>query len=301
MSTLGQIIEFVRHSLSGFDASKEAVVALGAGVTASALVLPVDDTSAAAGVARGIVEIDMEKIRVARVDTDQGALVATPTGRGYRGTVAASHSAGAEVRINPAWAASTVAQEINGVLTEVYPRLYAVKTHTTEFPALGGAIDVPSEATGIVAVYVEDDLNDDEWVREDRWAYQPDSTSTGKGLRIGGHYRAGDRIRVVYAARPGLFDLNGQLTQDFETVTSLDDRVADLIRLGVATRMAPFIDVARLPFVAAEARADGEGRPGGGGASAGRLLYSMFQDRLEREVEVLHREHPIRTHFTGRA
>lgn len=300
MSTLGQIVEFVRHSLSGFDANKDAVVALSASVSASDLSLPIDDTAAASGVGRGIVEIDMEKIRVARVDTEQGALVVTPTGRGYRGTVAASHAAGAEVRINPAWAASTVAQEVNGVLREIYPRLYAVKEHETVFPSDLGAIDLPDEATGIIAVYIGDSLNADQWIREDRWVYQPDSTKIGRGLRVGGARSIGDRIRVVYAVQPGVFDLNGPLSQDFETVTGLPERVSDLIRLGVATRMAPFIDVARLPFVSAEARAD-ESRSPQGGAAAGRLLYSMFQDRLEREVQVLHREHPIRLHFTGRA
>lgn len=300
MTTLGQIVEFVRDSLSGFGATHDAVVALTAGVSASDLSLPVDDTSTAAGVGRGIAEIDMEKIRVARVDGDLGALIVTPTGRGYRGTVAAAHAAGAEVRINPSFAASTVAQEVNGVLTEIYPRLYVVKTHETEIPADLGPLDVPADATGIVAVYREDDLNADQWTREDRWSFQPDSSDLGRPLRVGGQYRIGDKIRVVYAARPRLFNLQGSLSQDFEATTGLPEPIADLIRLGVATRVAPFIDVARLPFLSAEARADADSRPAGGGASATRLLYSMFQDRLEREVAALHREHPVRLHYTGR-
>jgi len=300
VGNLGQIVEFVKHSLAGFDASKDSVAALASPITSTSLTVPIDDTDVQRGASRGIAEIDMEIVRVSGVDRDAGALVLYPFGRGYRGTTAAAHSAGVEVRLNPEWPASTVAREVNGVLTEIYPRLYAVSTHETVVPSDLGAIDVPEEAVGIIAVYIEDRLRDDQWVRLDTWRFQRDSSDIGRPLRIGGHQTIGDAVRVVYAHRPGLFNLEGGLSQDFETVTGLNPGVEDLIRLGVATRMAPFIDVARLPFVVTEAKADAGARPATGGASAARLLYSMFQARLEQEVAALHRDHPIRLHFTGR-
>lgn len=301
MSSLGQIVEFVRHSLAGFDASKDQVVELSSSVNETALTLPIDDVSTAGGAARGIAEVDLEVVRVKSIDRENEALVISTEGRGYRGTTAVAHGAGAEVRLNPPWPVSTVAREINGVIQEFYPRLHPVLVHETEFPGDVGAIDLPAIATGIIAVYVEDTIRPDQWVREDRWSLQPDSSEIGKALRLGGWHTIGDRIRVVYATRPGLFDLDGSLNQDFTDATGLDPRHEDLLRLGVAVRMAPFIDVARLPYLSAEAKADAQGRPPGSGAAASRLLYSMFQARLDDEARILDREHPIRVHFTGRA
>lgn len=300
MGTLGQIVESVRHSLSGFDANKESVLELTSSVSASAKELPIDDGSAMGGASRGVAEVNMELVRVKSLDATTPALVLYSFGRGYRGTPAVAHPAGSEVRVNPAWPASSVAAEVNGVLNEVYPRVYGVRYHETAFPARGGAIDLPADATGVVAVYVNDPRRDDEWVREDRWSFQPDSSDVGRALRVGGRYNASDRLRIVYSVRPGLFDLSGSLSQDFETVTGLDSRVQDLVRLGVAARMAPFVDVAKLPFLGAAARGDGELRGPTTGSTVARLLYSMFQARVDQEAAVLNKEHPIRLHFTGR-
>lgn len=299
MGSLGEIVEFVRHSLAGFDASKESVVALTSGVNAASLFLPIDDATPGSGASRGIAEIDLEIVRVKRVDPDSQSLELYPFGRGYRGTKAVPHQAGAEVRLNPAWPSSTVAREVNGVLAEIYPLVYSVRSHITSVQSDQGPLDLPPTAMGVIAVFVEDSLNQDQWIREDRWSLSQDSTDLGRPLRVGGPLSIGDRVRVVYAARPELFDLTGSWSQDFADTTGLDPRLEDLLRLGVAVRMAPFIDVARLPFVAAEAEVDSPGRPPGGAASASRLLYSMFQARLAQEAAVLAREHPIRVHYTG--
>ena len=161
MATLGQIVESVRHSLSGFDASKESVLELTAPVSASVKTLPIDDGTAQSGAARGIAEVDLELVRVKALDPQAPALTLYTFGRGYRGTKAVAHSAGTEVRVNPSWPASTVAREVNGVLQEVYPRVYGVRYHETTFPTTRGAIDLPADATGVIAVYVEDLRNPD--------------------------------------------------------------------------------------------------------------------------------------------
>lgn len=303
MTTLGQIIESTRHALSGFDANREAVTALASAATADATTLSVEETGGSGGsgviASRGIAEVDLELVRVKSVNPQDATVLLYPFGRGYRGTTAASHDAGAEIRFNPAFPKSTVADHVNGVLREVYPRVYAVKSHETTFPSDRGAIDLPAAAVGVISVWVEDTTRTDQWVREDRWTYQPDSTTVGKGLRVGGKYPSGRGLRVVYAARPVLFDLSAGLDQDFATVTGLDERLVDLVALGVACRMAPFIDVGKLPYLSAQARTDGEQRGPGTAASAARLLFSLFQQRVEQESSVLAKEHPIRLHRSG--
>jgi len=302
VTTLGRIIESARHALSGFDTNRDAVSALSGELDSSATAILIDD---AGGVgqgtvaARGLAEIDFEIVRVKSVDAANGSLLLYPFGRGYRGTDPVAHSTGAEIRFNPGWPASTVAEHVNGVLREIYPRVYAVKSSETTFPADAGAITVPATAVGVISVWVADSQRTGQWLREDRWTYQPDSTTTGKGLRVGGHYSSGRGVRVVYAARPVLFDLTGALSQDFVTVTGLDERLVDLIEIGVAARMAPFIDVGKLPFLSASARTADETRGPGQSLSATKLLYSLFQQRVEQEQAVLAKEHPIKIHHGG--
>lgn len=293
MTTLGALIEATRHSLAGFDQAAEAVAAVAYELTPTAKVVRVDDVSDAS---IGIAEVDFELLRVKGVDRTSSDLILFPFGRGYRGTTATTHAVDAEVRFNPAWPASTVAREINGVLAEIYPDVYAVKAHETTLPVRGG-VDVPADAAGVISVWVNNDA--DGWLREDRWDWQPDSAADGRALRVGGHYSSGVAVRVVYAARPVAFDLSGALTQDFATVTGLDARCSDLIQLGVAARLAPFIDVAKMPFQSAQLRAGGEGSTVGSTATTARLLYSLFKQRVAQESAVLAKEHPIRVHRTG--
>lgn len=295
-TSLRDLIENTRHSLSGFDSSREAVLELAETVNSSELTIPVNEVSAQSGAGRGFVEIDLELIRVKAVDTSGVALEAFTFGRGYRGTPAATHTAGTEIRVNPMWPMSTIAKEINGLLSEIANQIYVVETYETTI----GDIEIPAEATGIIAVYVEDPIKDNEWFREDRWSWQPDASDIGKGLRVGGRYRDGEPIRVVYARRPGTFDLTGSLTQDFTTVTGLDEYLADLIRLGVAARVAPYFDTMRLPSTSAVPRFDGESRGPSAGANAVRVIDAMYQRRLQQEAASLDRRHPIRVHFTGR-
>lgn len=293
MFSLGELIEHTRHQLSGLDASKDAVSALSLAATDTETTLSLDDMS---GAAVGIAEIDFEQVRIRAVASTDGTVRLWPFGRGYRGTTATAHNVGSEVRFNPSWPASTVARELNGVLVEVYPSIYAVKNHETTIPALGGQIDMPAGTVGVISVWMRDPVRQNDWLREDRWDFNHDASNTDHGLRIFGMWREGTAVRVVYAARPGLFNLSGTLSQDFTTTTGLDARCSDLLALGVARRLSPFIDVGKLPFIAAAAADAGEAKSPGAGGTATRLLHSLFLARLEQESAILTREHPIRVH-----
>jgi hypothetical protein len=288
MSTLGELIEFVRHQLSGLDATTDAVAALTGAATATNLVLHLDST--ATGASRGIAEIDLEVVRIAAVNSQDASVSLYPFGRGYRGTLPVAHAIGAEVRFAPAWPASTIAREINGVLTEIYPTIWGIQAVETTFPTYGAAIPVLAGSVGIISVWVADTTLTG-WARQDAWDYAPD----GLGVRVG-NPRPGERVRIVYAIRPKVFNLTSPLTQDYASTTGLDARTADLLALGVAARLAIFMDVGKLPFVvAAAADANAERQPGGGG-SAAKTLHALFQARLAQEAAVLTREHPVRVH-----
>jgi hypothetical protein len=291
MATLGDLVEGARHYLSGFDSSKDAVSALAEPLSAAATTFPLASVDNATS---GICEVDLEQMRVRSVDPQSASATVWPFGRGYRGTTAAAHAAGTEVRFNPTWPASTVAAAINAVLIGVYPMLYAVRPYVTQLDSWQ-AVDVPADATGIIAVYREDPIYPDQWVREDAWSFSRDSSAVGRPLRIGGANRLG-RVRIVYSARPTLFSLPGAMTQDFVATTGLDERHADLLTLGVAARLAPFIDVSRLSAVTAAAVDAGAARQQGAALTATKLLVPLFQQRLEQEAGVLRKEHPIFVH-----
>lgn len=296
MSTLGELIDQLAHALSGYDAQKDAVAALAADVDSSATTLTLD--GADANLSTGLLEVGMELMRVKSYDQTSAVATLFPFGRGYRSTVAAAHTTGDEVRLNPQWPHSTIALKINEVIHELYPRVYAVTTEVVQVPSDLGPLSLNATPAGILGVFVKNETlsTDDIWVREDRWTYDPDRSNNGRNLSLGRQYPPDTEVRVTYAKRPAVFSLTGSLTQEFATETGLELRHEPLILLGVAARMAPFIDVARLPFLSAEARADAQANTAGSAASSARLLYSMFQARLEQEAFVLASEHKIRLH-----
>lgn len=289
MPTLAKVIQDVRHRLAGAGAYTDSVSELKEAIDATAVTIPVDDASS--GAQGGVYEIGLEKIRVKAVDMTNSVLTAYAFGRGYGGTTPAPHAAGSEVVHSPMFAASTVASEVNGVLHELYPSLYGVRQYEAAYTPNG--FTIPAGGVGVIAVYRQG-AGAVGWVRLDQWRFDPDS---GNGLWVK-HVSAGETVRVVYAARPGLFDLADAdvLADDFATVTGLDDRVADVIALGVAYRLAPFSDLARLGATGAESRADGQSKPPGSGAAVGRLLLAEFTQRVQQESAVLAKEHPVRTH-----
>ena len=289
MPTLAKIIGDVRHRLAGVGAYSDNVSELAVAVDADDLTLKLDSSAFTAE--SGIYEIGLEKVRVKSTDTATASLTLYTFGRGYDGTAPVAHPAGSEVVHNPLFAASTVASEVNGVLHEVYPSLYGVRQFEAPYTLAG--FTIPVDGVGVIAVYRQA-AGAVGCHRLDQWRFDPNS---GNGLWVK-HVAAGETVRVVYAARPGVFDLTdpGVLSEDFSDVTGLDDRVADLMALGVAYRLSPFFDMARLGATGAEPRADGQSKPPGAGAAASRLLLAEFTQRLQQESAVLAKENPIRTH-----
>jgi hypothetical protein len=296
--TLGQLLGGIRFKLAGLGAVEDASAELVSALDTAATIVALDD---ATGFSRGVAEVDFELLRVRQVDTNASTLALPSFGRGYKGSAAVAHTIGAEVTFNPVWPKSVVAEAINGVLFEMYPDLYAVRTTTTTVPLDCGPITVPTDAVGVIAVWLASEEVTDVWVPTHHWDFDPDSHDTGRTLRLryGG---LGQGVRILYAARPGTFDLTATdpLTQDFTVVTGLNERVADVLALGVASRLAPFIDVGKLSSAGAEARADAQTKPVGSGGDVGKLLYPEFRARVQAEQAVLTREHPIRLHRTGR-
>ena len=297
MSDLGELIDNIRHALTANDTTRDAIAALAASMDSSTTTMSLE-LAGVGPAGGGLAEVDMELMAVKSIDSSTGTATLWSFGRGYRSSVPAAHSAGVEVRLNPTWPSFTIARAINDALKELYPSIYRVVIEETEIPSNYGPLFLNGNPAGIINVFVEDATNPGRWLPEHRWDYNRNRSDDGYNLVIGGAYEAGRLVRVVYADAPGEFSLTGSLTQEFTTETGLEPRHESLLLLAVAYRMAPFIDLARLPFLSAEAQATERNQ--GGGQSVGRLLYSMFQTRLREEAAILAKENPIRLHKVGR-
>jgi hypothetical protein len=293
MPTFRELIGRTVTSLSGYGSVTPTAVALTAAITDTDLVLPVAST---AGFTAGLVEIDLESILIREVDDQNNALLVAPYGRGYGGTgVGVAHASGAQVTLNPTWPRGTVANLINELIQELYPSLYGVRVATVdELPT--GRYALPDEARGVISVWQTDYSVTDGFSRVNQWSFDRNSMPDSPGLLC----PAQGPLRVVYSVRPEPFALTdglaADLDQDFATVTGLEPRLTGLITLGVAAKMAPYFDVARLPFASAEARAEGQANPQGAGAQTTRTLLALYQQRLDSEVAMLRKENPIRIH-----
>ena len=297
MTTLARLVERVKARLGGPTTTASALLETSLAPTGLTVQLDTVD-----GFSRGVAEVGFELVRVGGIDQAARTLTIPAYGRGYQGTLASAHDAGTEVLFNPTWRSSVVAEEINGVLLQVYPNIYGVQVHETTFPAdRRRPVDVPVEATGIVSVFTGDPSLPGVWHREDRWGFNPDSADGDtEHLWVGGQWRPGWPVRVIYSTAPRTFDLStsDSLGAEFTETTGLSARFEDLLSLGVAARLAPFLEVNRLPQAGAEARADGQAKPPGHATTTARYLSQQFEARLAQEQRALHREHPIRVHRT---
>lgn len=286
MPTLGQLISKVRHRLSGAGSYTRDSMELAEDLLEDGLTVNTDSVT---GASPGVYEIGLEKIRVKSVDRSGNSMLVYTFGRGYEGTTAALHPAGVEVTRAGAFPASTIAEEINGVLRGFFPYLYGVTSMDVEYTV---PFVMPDDCVGVVAVFVSDLSAIDGWRRVDRWLWEPDS---GQGLKI---FQAveGEGVRVVYAVEPVQFDLSIAEASEAEwSETGLSDRLADLLALGVASRLAPFADTSNLFNVGQEARSD-QAKAAGRGARLANSLTQEFQRGLIQEQQVLHKRHPIRIH-----
>lgn len=286
MPTLGSLISHVRHRLTGVGSYLGNSAELTQDLNEDSLLVRVDDATKHSA---GVYEIGLEKVRVKSVDASSSTFRLFGFGRGYEGTTIAFHPEGSEIVRAGAFPASTIAQEVNGVLAEIFPMLYGVVTEDFVYAA---PFVMPEDCAGIVAVFVSDRRAIDGWRRVDRWQWEPDS---GQGLKIFDAERNGT-VRVTYAVEPKPFDLSEVSAAESDwSLTGLPDRMTNLLTLGVAYRLAPMADTGNLFHVGQEARADVT-KPPQRGATISRLLQQQFQQALVNEQQVLHKKHPIRIH-----
>jgi len=289
---LSELVEGILISLYGQTSQSDASTSLTQAINGTDLTFTVKDPD---DLSRGLVEIDMELLRITDIDMSTSTVTVAPTGRGHRGTQATGHAVGAEVRMQPIIPYSSVVREIRSELATIYPRISA--TCYVEFQALPtvGTYELPSDVGVVLDVRYRD--NRGEWQRVRGWEVEhganTDDISSGKVLRLSAPATA--TVRVIYGRPFGKLDELEDLLSDAGVPESLED----VIRLGVICRLLPTLDIARLS-VTNTASSEANGRPPtpGTGVMVARELRAAYRERLEQEIKTFRSYFPIRLHQT---
>lgn len=283
--SLSSLVEGILAFLYGQTSQTDATAALVQDISATDLSFKVDDPT---DFSAGYVEIDTELIRVISVDLSTSTITIAPRGRGHRGTTAAAHTAGAEIRIQPIVPYQSVIRDIQAELNSIYPKISAVSGYElTPGPSVH-SYTLPTDAGLVLDVRYLDNTN--EWQRVRDWEVEHGGAA-GPVLRLPSI--PGSTVRVIYG-RPF-----GKLSSLADTLAAagVPESLEDVIRYGVVCRLLPSLDVARLS-VTATAGSDMNNRPPtpGTGVMVARELRAAYRERLDQEIKTFRSYFPVRLH-----
>jgi hypothetical protein len=291
------VINETQLALTGYTNRQDQATYLTSPLSATATSFVVADGSV---LTRGLIEIDDELIWVDSFDRTTNTATIPTYGRGFRDTVATTHTAGARVTISPSFPRSVVRRNINLAIDGVYPDLFGTYYTTFHFQAAVTTYQLPQEAIDILGCSWQTIGPSKEWLpvrhyRVDRMA-NPTYWNTGKTISIREGIVPGRTVMVTYTKKPTILQYD---SDDFASLTGLPDSAREVIVLGAAYRTAMYLDLGRIPAATAEADAQQGNDPVGSAANIGRVLQQMYQQRLLVEVRRLQEQYPPRTHYTS--
>ena len=298
MATFGQMTDEVSRKLAGFTLRQDRQTHLVSAINSTATSIVV---SSASNLSTGVIQIDDELIYIDAYDRATGTLSIPPYGRGYNGTSAASHQAGARVIISPTFPSIDIKNAINETIDAVFPDLYATSSHTFSYSPAKTTYPLPNEVETVLGVAYETTGPSKEWMPIRSWRVDPmantDAFDSRNSISIYSGVEPGRTVQIYYTSAPTVMDSNDD---DFEVVTGLPASCKDVIVLGASARLSAFIDPGRLTFGSAEADQQSQiaGRAYGAGTNASKYLLALYDKRLAEESRKLTDRNPTRIHFT---
>jgi hypothetical protein len=222
-----------------------------------------------------------------------------PYGRGFRGSTAVLHTAGTRVASAPLFPRFLVRAAINDAIQSIFPNVNAIGTTTFTFNPAITTYQLPAGAQSILSVSWQSIGPSREWAPVRRWRLDSSANTTafttGSSISLYDGIVPGRTVQVVYQMQPV------KLTNDvdeFATVTGLPASCEDLVRLGAAYRLVPFLDSPHLAGNTAEADFSSNMRPVGSAGTLGKQLLQMYRIRLEEEALKQDALFPVRSHYT---
>jgi hypothetical protein len=300
MTTFDQLVRRVRQQLLGYAMNQESVSELAIAMTPTDTTFTCD-TNTVTSLSRGLVEIDDELILVKSYDANSGvvSILGLANGRGYEGTVAASHSVNSLVTSNPAFPKVRIKEAINEAIRGMYPDLVVFGSTEITKSAPVFEYELPSEVDDVWYVVAQEIGPSRVAYPIPDWRYNPMARTanfaTGKSIQVNSAVAPGQAVKVVYAKPPGTLSAG---TDDF-TVTGYPERCVDLVVYGACKRLLPALEAARLQMQAVETTERAPLVPPQSAAKAASLYASLYAERLEAEKALQRAEVPNYAYFQG--
>ena len=286
--TLDQLVTEVVANAQGFAIAPDRHYVLVDAITASDTTLTIEGAQAP-----GVYEVENELVYVTAVDTVSGVCTAPSWGRGWKGSVAEAHDAGAMVTESPAFPRAVVARKINDTISTLYPRLFGVGSFDATM-ADSWAVELPEDAEGVLDVRWLDPVSQ-EYRRIRTWEVENEAgdTTTGRSVLLP-HANYGDEVRVVYSIRPQQFATGDQ----FWSETGLPLPIKSLVQAGTLADLVRNVDVGRFMDRMASPTSPQQQPQVSVGMQLARSMQQDFEAQLEREAQALRNRFPARQHFT---
>lgn len=292
MPTLADMVQEVSSHLRAWTAEQESMASLTAAMPTTSFSIAVDDPSF---FSEGLYEVDEELIRITTGGSAGTANIPT-WGRGQESTTIADHALGAQVVRAPVVPRARVKRTINEVIAALYPMLFAVKTDESNVStSIRVTYPVPADVVDILDVRWLVPGGYQYWDEVGMWRLDrradPSQYPTGVSLDLGARMTPGQPIKIVYSAVPGVMTNN---TDDFATVTGIQDSASDVVCLYAASRLATGSELARLNPSSVEQSQRTQLVQPLSAINASKYLMQMGDARLQQERDKLFTLYPLK-------
>lgn len=305
--TFDDLVNRVKQQLLGYTKDQASETYLVQPMTATDITFMVDPETVTS-LSRGLVEVGDEMMKVKKYDKNSGVvtLLAGVNGRGVESTTATTHSVDDIVTDDPRFPRARVKEAINDTINAMYPDLWVFGEYEFPYVAARYEYPIPAEAEDVYKVVVNTIGPSRVWFPSQKWRFNPLASTgsqvaptpapTGKSIQIYDFIVPGRDVRVSYRKPPTTLT-NG--TDDFVTTTGFPDRYVDMVTYGTCWRILPAYEAARLQQQNIEATERAPLVPTGAGANASKFFYTLYQQRLNEEIDRLQKLFESYTRFNG--
>ena len=289
MSTVAQVINRTQRQLLSGVVEERNKLASNLSASATSCVLSYDLGSVRTG---SVLEIDSEQLYVWEVAE---ATKTCTVERGFNGTIAAAHTAGTVVIVNPRFPRNQILEAVNDELADLSSPvngLFQVKVLDLKYNGSDRQINLPAAASIIDLIEVRSRFKSDDYqqVRSIKLLRDMPTKDFGAGmaLQIDQDVRQGD-VRVTYKAP---FTKATAEADNIQNICGFPEAAEDLLVIGSQIRlMAPREIKRNFTESQGDTRRSDEVPAGAVGGSITNLLR-MRRDRITAEAQRLARQYP---------
>jgi hypothetical protein len=287
--TIPSLVDEVLDCVHGYSHHQEQRTSLASGIDSDDLSLAVDDINQ---ISKGLIEVEDELMQVATVDSTNNLVSLEPWGRAQSGTTAVSHPADVRVTSAPLFPRQRARNAIFGVLRETFPSVFAVTSTLLDGSAVVTNYTLPSDCYHVLRVENHLIGPSGQWIPVKRW--RQNKLPSSLELEVLSPVATGtDRIRVQYIRTPP----TSFTSTDDLTTFGYDYQVRDLVVLGASAKLMAYVEAARVQTETMVAVGRADSVPAGAATAASKMLYSLYQKRIDDESRQLQMRYPIQPHF----